>query len=173
MADVNSTLTDVCNEIALALQKKLNTTNKFKPINYAARVLDIGSNANATASDVKLGKKVYVVDNYVDGTFTGEDVTVQNENVGVAQVELTPESGKYYQKVIIPAQPGLIAANIRKGVTIFGVTGTLEEQTTPKLATPQNVTVDGTTVSWDHVEHAENYDVYADDTVLLGNTTGG
>lgn len=128
MADVNSTLTDVCNEIALALQKKLNTTNKFKPINYAARVLDIGSNANATASDVKLGKKVYVGDNYVDGAFTGEDVTVQNENVGVAQVELTPENGKYYQKVIIPAQPGLIAANIRKGVTIFGVTGTLEEQ---------------------------------------------
>lgn len=137
MADVNSTLLEVCNEIALALQVKLNTDNKFKPINYAARVLDIGSEANATASDVKLGKKVYVGDDYVDGTFTGEDVTIQNDDVGIIQVELTPEDGKYYQKVIIPAQPGLIAANIRKGVTIFGITGTLEEQTVlPKLATP-------------------------------------
>lgn len=43
----------------------------------------------------------------------------------------------------------------------------------PQLATPQNVSADGTTVSWDAVENAESYDVYADDTVLLGNTTGG
>ena len=42
----------------------------------------------------------------------------------------------------------------------------------PQLATPQNVTADGTTVSWDAVENATSYDVYADDTVLLGNTTG-
>ena len=38
-----------------------------------------------------------------------------------------------------------------------------------KLATPQNVTANGTTVSWDAVENATSYDVYADDTVLLGN----
>lgn len=42
----------------------------------------------------------------------------------------------------------------------------------PQLATPQNVSADGTTVSWDAVEHAENYDVYADGT-LIGNTDGG
>ena len=40
-----------------------------------------------------------------------------------------------------------------------------------KLATPQNVTANGTTVSWDAVENATSYDVYADDTVLLGNVT--
>ena len=38
-----------------------------------------------------------------------------------------------------------------------------------KLATPQNVTANGTTVSWDAVENATSYDVYADDTVLLGS----
>ena len=38
-----------------------------------------------------------------------------------------------------------------------------------KLATPQNVTANGTTVSWDAVENATNYDVYADDTTLLGS----
>ena len=41
-----------------------------------------------------------------------------------------------------------------------------------QLVTPQNVTADGTTVSWDAVENAESYYVDADDTVLLGNTTG-
>lgn len=42
----------------------------------------------------------------------------------------------------------------------------------PQLSAPANLTADGTTVSWDAVENAESYDVYADDTVLLGNTTG-
>ena len=31
-----------------------------------------------------------------------------------------------------------------------------------KLATPQNVTANGTTVSWDEVENATSYDVLAD-----------
>lgn len=43
----------------------------------------------------------------------------------------------------------------------------------PQLSTPTGLTIDGTTLSWDEVENAESYDVYADDTVLLGNTTGG
>lgn len=43
----------------------------------------------------------------------------------------------------------------------------------PQLSAPANLTADGTTVSRDAVENAESYDVYADDSVLLGNTTGG
>ena len=42
----------------------------------------------------------------------------------------------------------------------------------PQLATPTNVSVSGTTVSWDEVANAESYDVYADGT-LIGNTDGG
>lgn len=48
------------------------------------------------------------------------------------------------------------------------VTYTNQEQ----LATPQNVSVDGTTVSWDPVENAETYDIYVDGT-LFENTDGG
>ena len=33
---------------------------------------------------------------------------------------------------------------------------------TPQLATPQNVTANGTTVSWDEVENATSYEIYAD-----------
>lgn len=43
----------------------------------------------------------------------------------------------------------------------------------PQLSAPTDLTIDGTTLSWNAVENAESYDVYADDTVLLGNTTGG
>ena len=46
------------------------------------------------------------------------------------------------------------------------VTYTNQEQ----LATPQNVTADGTTVSWDAVEHAEYYDIYADGTIIAAYT---
>ena len=46
-----------------------------------------------------------------------------------------------------------------------------QKNTTIQLATPQNVTANGTTVSWDLVENATSYDVYADDTTLLGNVT--
>lgn len=41
-----------------------------------------------------------------------------------------------------------------------------------KLATPQNVSIDGTVLSWDEVENATSYDIYADGT-LIGNTDGG
>lgn len=42
----------------------------------------------------------------------------------------------------------------------------------PQLATPTNVTVDGSTVSWDNVENATSYDVYVDGT-LYENVGGG
>lgn len=41
----------------------------------------------------------------------------------------------------------------------------------PQLATPQNVAINGTTLSWDAVENATSYDIYADGT-LIGNITG-
>lgn len=124
MADVNSTLIDVFNDIALALQVKLNTNNKFKPINYAVRVLDIGSEANAAASDVKLGKKAYVGDDYIDGTFEGIDLTVP---LSIVEQTFEPETGKYYKKVIVPAASA--------PTDVWDGTGIIVEQIL-KLATP-------------------------------------
>lgn len=62
----------------------------------------------------------------------------------------------------------LVLARITGAVTIT-ITGVA---TTPQLATPTNLTVDGTTVSWDAVENATNYDIYVDGE-LYENTTGG
>lgn len=42
----------------------------------------------------------------------------------------------------------------------------------PQLATPQNVTADGTTVSWDAVENATSYEIFADGK-SIGTTDGG
>ena len=44
------------------------------------------------------------------------------------------------------------------GVTVF--------EKMPQLATPQNVTADGTNVSWDEVENATSYEVLADGTSI-------
>lgn len=52
----------------------------------------------------------------------------------------------------------LVLTNITGPVTVT-ITGVA---TTPQLATPQNVTADGTTVSWDEVENATSYDILAD-----------
>lgn len=50
-------------------------------------------------------------------------------------------------------------------ITIAGV------QPQPQLATPTNVSATGTVLSWDAVENAESYDIYAGET-LIGNTDG-
>lgn len=42
----------------------------------------------------------------------------------------------------------------------------------PQLDQVTGVEINGTTLSWNAVENAESYDIYADD-MLIGNTTGG
>ena len=63
---------------------------------------------------------------------------------------------------VIYAGVNLDIVKVKKGtaeaVTVF-------EKIT-QLATPQNVTVDGTTVSWDEVENATSYEVLADGTSI-------
>ena len=43
-----------------------------------------------------------------------------------------------------------------------GMDNTYEMMYVVQLATPQNVTADGTTVSWDAVENATSYEIFAD-----------
>lgn len=61
---------------------------------------------------------------------------------------------------------------IGTGTYKFRLYSQSEPVVTPQLATPTNVAIDGTTLSWDAVEDATSYDVYAGDT-LIGNTDGG
>lgn len=90
---------------------------------------------------------------------------ITNENYELpADVEQTGATSYNWNK----ATGTLVLTNITGSVTIT-VTGVA---TTPQLATPQNVAINGTTLSWDAVENATSYDIYADGT-LIGNTDGG
>ena len=68
---------------------------------------------------------------------------------------------------VIYAGVNLDIVKVKKGaaeaVTVF-------EKIT-QLATPQNVTVDGTTVSWDEVENATSYEVIEGGNNVLGTVT--
>ena len=64
--------------------------------------------------------------------FTGGDVIInpivtqtKSVNPGSSAKEITPDAGKYLTKVTVAGDPNLTASNIKDGVTIFGVNGTL------------------------------------------------
>lgn len=89
------------------------------------------------------------------------------------QVVLGDVGGITFQFIAIDLDGNELGATEQIKIESVSTETTTEVQATfaVKLATPQNVTANGTTVSWDAVEYATSYDVYADDTVLLGNVT--
>lgn len=89
------------------------------------------------------------------------------------QVVLGDTGGITFQFIAIDLNGNELGATEQIKVESVSTETTTEVQATfvVKLATPQNVTANGTTVSWDAVENATSYDVYADDTVLLGSVT--
>ena len=94
------------------------------------------SDANATAADLRSSKTAYVNGNKITGSMTEYTTTAAN-------VTVTSKSGNsipagYYNgtpKAVIGSTDSskLIATNIRKNVTILGVTGTLEEGSSTPL----------------------------------------
>ena len=54
--------------------------------------------------------------------------TVTDPNFSSGNVVVTPDSGKVLTQVTVVKDANLIADNIKSGVTIFGVTGTLEPE---------------------------------------------
>ena len=87
------------------------------------------------------------------------------------QVVLGDAGGITFQFIAIDLDGNELGATEQIKVESVSTETVTEVQATflAKLATPQNVTANGTTVSWDAVENATSYDVYADDTVLLGS----
>ena len=87
------------------------------------------------------------------------------------QVVLGDAGGLIFKFIAIDINGNELGATEQIKIESVSTETTTEVQATivVKLATPQNVTANGTTVSWDAVENATSYDVYADDTVLLGS----
>ena len=89
------------------------------------------------------------------------------------QVVLGDTGGITFQFIAIDLDGNELGATEQIKVESVSTETVTEVQATfvAKLATPQNVTANGTTISWNAVENATSYDVYADDTTLLGNVT--
>ena len=80
------------------------------------------------------------------------------------QVVLGDAGGITFQFIAIDINGNELGATEQIKVESVSTETTTEVQATfvVKLATPQNVTANGTTVSWDTVENATSYDVLAD-----------
>lgn len=129
MADTN--LATLCLNIANAIRSKRGTTDKIKPIDFPAEIAKIGSGGTADASKVVSGYSIYTADGVVVGTFAPIEA---NLTPATTEVTFTAPDGQWISKATVSAvtsaiDSNIIAGNIKKGVTILGVTGTLEEGT--------------------------------------------
>ena len=78
------------------------------------------SDATALASDILLGKTAYARGNKIEGTIP----LLEETEYTPSTTNKIIEAGKYLNgNQIIKGDPNLLAENIYKGVTIFGITG--------------------------------------------------
>ena len=84
------------------------------------------SDANATAENILSGKTAYVNGKKVTGTissYTGSSLIIP----GVADKVISNADGIYIPKAVkVAGESELLAENIKKGVSIYGIVGTLE-----------------------------------------------
>ena len=99
-------------------------------------------------------------------SYAGAASGTQSVSAGTSSYDLEgllSTSGTYTVTVTAKGTGDYISSDPSNAVTY-----TNQEQ----LATPQNVSTDGTTVSWDEVENATSYEIFADGT-SIGTTGGG
>ena len=86
------------------------------------------TDATATATDIAKGKTAYVNGGKVTGTYEPPTFTTQKKSVtpSATQQVIAPDSGyDGLSQVTVSGDANLTAENIKSGVSIFGITGTL------------------------------------------------
>lgn len=97
------------------------------------------SDATATSNDVLKNKTAYVNNNKITGTIESKSA----ETYTPSTTDQTITDGVYLSGVqTIKGDANLVADNIKKDVTIFGVTGTLDNTSVEITSNPFSVTFD-------------------------------
>lgn len=106
-----------------------------------------------------------------NGSWSGDtQVDVGASAMGV----IMPNSGYSYPTTVSATNATVNYSSIDGSLILADITGnvTITAECLMQLATPQNVSADGTTVSWDEVENATSYEVRADG-VSIGTVENG
>lgn len=110
---------------AKTITPSTNSQTAVSAYKFTTGAITVAGDANLTAANIKAGTKIFGI----TGTHAGQK-TEQTKTITLSMASgnqtVTPDSGKVLNKVIITKPDTLIPENIKKGVTICGVTGTLE-----------------------------------------------
>lgn len=93
---------------------------------YTLSKVTVNGDSNLVAGNIKSGTKIFGVTGTYNNAKTEQTKTVDLSMASGNQT-VTPDGGKVLSRVTITKPSTLIPANIKKDVTIGGVTGTLEE----------------------------------------------
>ena len=136
------------------------------------RLSDGGATGEETWSyNASINTDTYTI---ADNKVVWNDGTIlQYNGVDVVPTDNIVLNGQYTTRANTP-QPTLTFKHFYDAGTIGSGTYKFrhysQTEPLPQLATPQNVTANGTTVSWDEVENATSYDILADG-VSIGTVT--
>lgn len=124
-----ATLTEFLTGIANAIRAKKGTSGAIPAPNFAQEILGIQtgtdtSDATATAADILSGKTAYGA----SGKLTGTIGSVAGKTVTPGTSVQTAVDAKKYTTgaVKVAGDANLVPENIKSGVSIFGVSGTLK-----------------------------------------------
>ena len=146
------------------------------PANLEEKTITITENGTTelTPSTNYDGISKAIITTNVPSTPT-EEKTVDLDMESGNQI-ITPTNGKVLSKVTITKPTTFIAENIKKDISIGGITGAYEGVTLPtyggllRFSSSPTISLTDSTLTITAVENATSYDIYSNDT-LLTNTT--